>query len=224
MLRTIIIGDVHGCIDELNLLLEKIQFCPNKDQLYFTGDLINRGPSSVEVFKRFKDLNAKAVLGNHEYWVLKRHVESEKMEEKIHRLKNQFGEHYDDFIEDVQSWPAYIETDQFILVHAGLVPGENPAKSDPFQLTTIRTWDGVGSNLNSEKDPAWFEFYQGKKLVVFGHWARLEGVNRKNVIGLDTGCVYGKKLSALVLPERKIVSVKALKIYHPVGDSSAITS
>ena len=61
--------------------------------------------------------------------------------------------------------------------------------------------------------PPWFDFYTDDKLVVFGHWAAQEGVVRENAIGLDTGCVYGKKLTALVLPERELVSVKARKQY-----------
>lgn len=215
--RTIIIGDVHGCLSELNLLLKKVQFQVGEDQLYFTGDLINRGPNSLGVFKRFKELGAVSVLGNHEYWALKRHVEASKKVPKINVLQQQFGEHYINFIEDIKRWPLYVETEDFMLVHAGLVPGEHPKESDPFLITSIRTWDGAGNNINSEKDPAWFDFYQENKLVIFGHWARLEGVFMERVIGLDSGCVYGKKLSALILPEKQIVSVDALKIYAPIS-------
>lgn len=63
---------------------------------------------------------------------------------------------------------------------------------------------------------AWFEFYRGPKLFVFGHWAQLGGIVRENVVGLDTGCVYGKKLSALILPDREIITVKAKSNYCPI--------
>ena len=76
---------------------------------------------------------------------------------------------------------------------------------------------GQKSSLKS-----WFDFYTAKKLIVFGHWAALDGIIKDNVIGLDTGCVYGKKLTALILsdfasspnsPKREIVSVQAKKQY-----------
>lgn len=216
MQRTIIIGDVHGCIEELNLLLKKVNFSQDQDELYFTGDLINRGPDSLAVYQRFKEIKGKAVIGNHEYWALKRMSEPQVSGEKVDRLREMMGSAYSRFMADIRQWPAYIETDQFILVHAGCIPTQPLAGSDPFLLTTIRTWDGVGKDLNNDRNPPWFDLYKEEKLIVFGHWAKLEGVIRKNVIGLDTGCVYGKKLSALILPERKIVSVDAKRVYHQI--------
>ncbi len=70
MQRVIVIGDVHGCLDELEQLLEKLEYCPENDILYFLGDIINRGPYSKEVFYKIKSLNAVSVLGNHEYHAL----------------------------------------------------------------------------------------------------------------------------------------------------------
>lgn len=64
-MRTLIIGDVHGCIDELRDLLTELQYRPGADRLYFIGDLINKGPSSLEVFRYFQSLDAVSILGNH---------------------------------------------------------------------------------------------------------------------------------------------------------------
>lgn len=212
--RSIIVGDVHGCLEELELLITKVNYSPEKDSLYFLGDIINRGPNSKEAFFRVMELGGRSILGNHEWQVLTSYLK-EPDSQLLAKLKNEFGSEFEVFIKQIAKWPLYIETDDFILVHAGLAPDKNPSDSDAKILTSIRTWDGEGINLSNPDCPPWFDLYKGAKLVVFGHWASLEGLIRPNVIGLDTGCVYGKKLSALILPSREIVSVKAKKIYHP---------
>ena len=114
----------------------------------------------------------------------------------------------------LEALPLYIEDKDFIVVHAGKVPNLALKDSPPEWLANIRNWDGDGSDLNRPGDPAWYEFYHQKKLIVFGHWAVRGLVERSNAIGLDSGCVYGKKLSALVLPGREIVQVSAHKAYR----------
>jgi calcineurin-like phosphoesterase family protein len=215
--RTIIIGDVHGCLDELETLLDKVNFKPGKDSLTFLGDIINRGPYSKETFIRLLELKANAVLGNHEWHVLNS-LKSGQQGWQFRKLKSEFGSSFQRFMEEIACWPVFIETDDTILVHGGLVPGEHPALSNPRILTSIRTWDGHGKNLNDPSNPPWFDLYSGDKLVVFGHWAALEGIIKTNLIGIDTGCVYGKKLTALILPTRELVSVPAGKEYFPVGE------
>ena len=79
----------------------------------------------------------------------------------------------------------------------------------------IRTWDEKGEDIKSDFNPAWYSYYKNKKTVIYGHWAN-QGLNvRENTIGLDTGCVYGYKLSGVLFPERKILQVSALKTYYP---------
>ena len=214
--RLIIIGDVHGCLDELEDLLDKVQYQAENDILYFLGDIINRGPYSKEVFFRIKDLNATSVLGNHEYHAIHgAHAEHDSGYQRY--LKKNFGKDFNDFLDDIRSWPLYIELKEYILVHGGIVPGVELMDSDPYMMTSIRTWDGMGTRLSEPENPPWFDFYKGTKQVVFGHWALLGGVNRHNVTGIDTGCVYGKRLTALILPEQKLVSVKARKAYFTDG-------
>lgn len=60
---------------------------------------------------------------------------------------------------------------------------------------------------------SWFDAYRGRTLAVFGHWAQKAPLLRRNAIGLDTGCVYGQALTALILPERRLVSVPARRVY-----------
>ena len=215
--RTIIVGDVHGCIDELNELLERLKIRPKTDRVIFIGDLINKGPASYEVYKRFKELQATSILGNHEFRVLRQVKHRAERDAPYRALKDSFGrKRFKKYLADIQKWPCFIEEDEFLVVHAGIVPDCPPKETDPGILVNIRTWDGVGKDLQNKTNPPWFDGYLGDRLVVFGHWAALGGIVRENVIGLDTGCVYGKELSALVLPDREIISVPAHKIYCPI--------
>ena len=72
--------------------------------------------------------------------------------------------------------------------------------------------------MNNPANPSWYELYRLSKLVVFGHWAKRGLVIRKNVMGLDTGCVYGNQLTAVVLPEKTLFQVPAKQIYEAVQD------
>lgn len=216
--RTLIIGDVHGCDKELARLLKEVQADPASDRILFIGDLINKGPSSRGVWELFRQMNGQAILGNHELSLL------ELVAGKFHKhskyfeiLQKDFGPHFTEFVQDISNWPLWFEDHELLLVHAGLVPGLHPDQTDPWALTTIRTWDGEGSDLKNPKNPPWFDFYAGNDLVVFGHWAALGGLERPRIIGLDTGCVYGGKLTCLILPERKLVSVPAKKAYASIN-------
>ena len=215
--RTIIVGDVHGCIDELNELIERLRIQPMLDRVIFIGDLINKGPASYQVYKRFKQLQAISILGNHEFRILRQAKRRAERDAPYRALKESFGrKEFKKYLADIRRWPCFIEDNEFLVVHAGIVPDHPPRETNPEILVNIRTWDGVGKDLQNKSNPPWFEGYYGDRLVVFGHWAALGGIVRKNVIGLDTGCVYGKELSALVLPNREVISIPAHKIYCPI--------
>lgn len=215
--RKIIIGDVHGCHRELKKLLKKVGADPKQDDIVFIGDLINKGPSSRGVWELYREMEAVSLMGNHELSLL------ELVEGKFHKhnkyydiLHQDLGSHFDDFVADVRGFPLWLEDHDLMMVHAGLVPGLHPDQADPWHLVTIRTWDGEGEDLKNDANPPWFDLYDGDDLVVFGHWAALGGLDRPKVVGLDTGCVYGGKLTCLILPERKFVSVKAKKAYASI--------
>lgn len=214
--RTIIIGDIHGCFEELGELLSKLEFQVGRDRLISVGDLVNKGPRSVDVLRFFASSNSEAVLGNHELAFLEALASSTSLPSPWRKLREEMGDELDYWLRWLRSLPLYIEEEGFLVVHAGLEPGRHPSESSANLLTRIRTWDGRGDCLYREGDPPWFDFYKGEKLVVHGHWARLGLVQRHNTIGLDTGCVYGRSLSALVLPERQIESVQAKGIYCPI--------
>lgn len=202
-MRTLIIGDVHGCLRELDLLLSKAGYRAGHDRLIFVGDLINKGPSSLAVLERAYELKAEVVIGNHEYALL-------------YQFDKGAIPHFPkEIVNWMRTWPTYIETDDFIVVHGGVIPGLHPGDSEDKVLVQIRHWNEELQAHGNTSDPAWFDLYTGKKLVVFGHWATEGLIWRDNAIGLDTGCVYGKKLSCLIMPGKELVQVDALEEYAP---------
>ena len=109
----------------------------------------------------------------------------------------------------------YVEDEDFLVVH-GLKPGFHPSQTGARILTKIRTWDGLGEELKDMDNPAWHDFYQDEKVVIYGHWA-YQGLHlTKNTIGLDSGCVYGNQLSGVMLPEREIIQVQAKEFIFPI--------
>lgn len=215
-MRKIIIGDVHGCADEFRQLLQEVHFQKGVDQLYMVGDLINRGPKSKEAYQLLKEYGGISVLGNHELHLIHDSQGVDTQKRWVQGFKEMWGEGFEEYIADLKTWPLFVEEEEFFLVHAGISPEIHPKDTDPRILTRIRTWDGLGEDLHNEEHPAWFDLYKGEKPIIFGHWAALEGVIQSNVIGLDTGCVYGKKLTAVIFPSRKLVSVKSAKAYCPI--------
>ncbi len=216
--RTIIVGDIHGCLDEFEELLKKVCFEQRKDRLILLGDLINKGPNSLGVLKKAHEFRCQVVLGNHEdNFIQSARNPSAYRSQSFEKLKSEMSEEFEFWAKWMEELPKFIEDKTFLVVHAGLRPDYHPKKTDKRILTRIRTWDGVGENLFSEDDPPWFDLYSGNKLVVFGHWASLGLMVRPLAICLDSGCVYGKQLSALLLPERKIIQVDAKKEYEKIN-------
>ena len=204
--RTIFIGDVHGCLLEAKALVEILHPEP-QDRVIFLGDLINRGPNSTGMVRFVHDSGFESLLGNHEDDYL-REFETDK---KYSELRENLGDQLHEWLKER---PLFIETDDFIAVHAGLEPGKHPSESSRDLLVNIRTWDGIGIDLGNPNNPPWYDFYDGSKPVIYGHWAR-NGLNFKsNIIGLDSGCVYGKRLTAIVLERRELVQLKALRRYY----------
>jgi len=217
--RTIIIGDVHGCIDELHHLLEKMNYSGN-DRLIFVGDLINKGPDSRGVLEFVDSLDAEVILGNHELGFLHFIHGTYDGNREMRETKAQLNPVLDHWVAWMESLPTFIETPNFLVIHAGLPPDTAPEKVDRYITTNIRTWDGAGQDLNNPDNPPWYELVNYDKLIVFGHWARKGLIERDDAIGLDSGCAYGKQLSGLELPSRKIHQVEAKKVYCEPGEDT----
>ena len=211
--QTLIVGDVHGCADEFSRILEISGYHKNM-RLVLVGDLIHKGPDSLGVLRLTESLGAEAVMGNHELGFLRYLAKGGSFHAGFEQVRQQLGSECAKWADYLRSLPLFIETEDWMVVHAGLEPGRHPSETSAKILTRIRTWDGKGERLERPGDPPWFDLYRGKQLVVFGHWARRGLVIRPNAIGLDTGCVYGQQLSAVLLPQRKIFQVPAKRVYQ----------
>ena len=209
--RTVIIGDVHGCSVELAKLLGAAEIT-EKDNIICVGDLISKGPDSRSVMEwAMATPNLRCVLGNHEERLLERWISGEKpdAQSSAGETFRQLGDSLEESMNFIRSWPLYVEGDGFVVVHAGLDPRKPTLEKQSLRdLTTIRMPEGM--------DIPWYEAYTGERLVVFGHWSKPEPVIRPNAIGIDTGCVYGGHLTALILPEKRLVSVPAERSYFKV--------
>lgn len=201
-MRRIFVGDVQGCLGALRRLLAAVAFQAGDDRLLPVGDLVNKGPDSDGVLRLCVELGAESVLGNHDLWFL-RH----------------------DRVRDpaLQAWlagqPVVRQHPDLIQIHGGLHPHWDDARLD--RLTTdeidyavnVRYCDPAGNRPEADWPPPgppfrpWDDFYRGTRRVVFGHWARRGLVVRRRCVGLDTGCVYGGRLSAWIAEEDRIVQV-----------------
>jgi diadenosine tetraphosphatase ApaH/serine/threonine PP2A family protein phosphatase len=206
--RTIVIGDVHGCLDELKDLLRAVAAKP-EDRMISVGDLICKGPDSRGVVEwAMETANLECILGNHELRFLNCWRRGVVPDIKPYDLDayRQFGGRYEDAMRFLARWPLTASGPGFLVVHAGFDPREGLEWQSSVSLTTLRRLKDTGE--------PWYERYTDSTLVVYGHWAKPEPAVRRNAIGLDTGCVYGGALTALILPERRLVSVPARRVYQ----------
>jgi bis(5'-nucleosyl)-tetraphosphatase (symmetrical) len=123
-MSTYAIGDVQGCFTELQQLLEKIKFNCDKDRLWFVGDLVNRGPDSLETLRFVKDLGASAVtvLGNHDLHLIIVAAGHGKMRDDDTLQKILTSSDRDELIEWLKSLPLVYAEENYLMVHAGLLP------------------------------------------------------------------------------------------------------
>lgn len=205
------IGDIHGCREELEELLETIQRVDSRPQLFATGDVIGKGPDPIGALRLVERERISAVRGNHEAHLL-RGVEKgvEKMSTPQRKAFAGLEPEWERCVEQIEEWPLYRELPDIDLVHAGLEPGKLAlCEMDERILLTIRTWDGVGELLWNKEDPPWFRVVEWPKKVVFGHWAYQMPPTPPGFFGLDSGCVYGGWLTAWCAEEDRIVRVLA---------------
>lgn len=204
--RTIVIGDVHGCFLELQDLLRAVKAQPD-DRLISVGDLISKGPDSRAVIEwAMKTRNLECVLGNHELRLRRHWRAGTHSNEKAHDVDTyrQLGDLYEGAMLWIDKLPLTISGPGFLVVHAGFDPAEGLEWQTSAQLTNLR---------HLPDGRPWYEAYRERTLAVFGHWAKRRPVVRPNAVGLDTGCVYGGSLTALILPERILISVPARRVY-----------
>jgi predicted phosphodiesterase len=213
--RTIVIGDIHGCYDELVALLDKVR-AGALDRIVAVGDLIVKGERNREVLELFmSDARFSSVLGNHDrallrYWRGKK----KKLNEQQHacRLELESGrERYESYL---ASLPLTLDLGAHLVVHAGLRPGVALEDQSAKDLTELRSLEG---KAKTPKGTPWYEVYDGPQTVLFGHWPHPVVRRGTCAIGLDTGCVYGYELTAYIIETGEFVQVKAARRYDVPG-------
>jgi hypothetical protein len=231
MPRTILIGDVHGCAVELSELLGRV--APTSgDRVVFVGDLVARGPDTRRVLAIVREIGAQCVLGNHEERLLSAHA-ARRTGEVPPKLSPSHAALVQSLSDEewaqLAALPLKLEFDDLGLrvVHAGLVPGVAWADQDPWMLTHVRSIDENGEPSARWGRP-WGVSYAGPEHVVFGHNAQSVPQLHPFATGIDTGCVYGGALTALVLDHgapipaiadrpAALVSVRARQAYKDYG-------
>lgn len=218
MRRTLLIGDVHGCNDELGELLKVALWTP-EDRLVLVGDLVAKGPDSQGVVQRCRELGALAVLGNHDAHLLGVHAGTSQKPHHA-RLAQSMREEDWAYLDQLPLWLDFPELN-CLVVHAGLIPTVELERQPRHVLLNIRSLDAEGrASMRVDGGVPWASRWPGPRHVVFGHDA-LRGLQRHSyATGLDTGCVYGRELTGLWLPEHKLVSVKAHRVWQPVDSGS----
>jgi bis(5'-nucleosyl)-tetraphosphatase (symmetrical) len=226
--RTIFVSDVHGCIDELNELLRTLSYDEKSDRLILLGDLIDRGPDSVAVVQKARKMRFECVMGNHEAKYLK-WLRSQGSRADVYDGKSYYSQFSDDDINYIANLPAYIQLEDVVAVHAGLKPGISISAQHKDDLMYLRYADTDGrfvslkkiNKIGKEAADAhfWTEHGPFETNIVYGHQVWDEPhidryADGTAAYGIDTGCCFGGKLTALIWETKEIVQVQAKKVYY----------
>jgi bis(5'-nucleosyl)-tetraphosphatase (symmetrical) len=265
---TYIVGDIQGCFDELQLLLEQVNFSSENDQLWLAGDLVARGPKSLDTLRFVRSLGGSAVvvLGNHDLHLLAVSLGLFKAKAKDKTQAILDADDREELLHWLRQQPLLAEHDEFVMSHAGISPQwglqqARNANEEIVQLLQSDQWSWLIENMYDNQPDTWhsdlkeieryryiinaftrmrFCFSDGRldmacklppkentaselvpwfeitnrikleKPVLFGHWAALEGYNGTDVIGLDTGCVWGGTLTMLRWEDKQYFTQPAL--------------
>ncbi|MDX6693264.1 MAG: hypothetical protein QOF02_867 [Blastocatellia bacterium] len=210
--RTIVVGDIHGCYDELTALLDKATFGA-QDRVVSVGDLVVKGRKNRQVLDLFiADERFRAVLGNHDralcrYW----NGEQVSLKDSQERARIELAADEARYAAYLQSLPLMIDLGSHLVVHAGVRPGVALAEQAVEDLTELRT---LGPDRTNREGVPWYDEYDGDKTVLFGHWPAPAPRRGPRALGLDTGCVYGFQLTAYIIETAELLSVEALRAYE----------
>lgn len=210
--RSIIIGDVHGCADELQDLLQAVQHTAD-DRVFFVGDLVARGPDSRAVLDICRRTRAQGVLGNHEARLLEA-----RNARRAGELGPRLGPSHAQLMSELSSadWelleglPLTLSLAEHgaVIVHAGIVPGVPLDEQKREDLLKMRALEPDGTATSSWRERSWAQDYHGPLHVIFGHNATSGLQLHPYATGLDSGCVYGGALTALMLePKARVPGI-----------------
>lgn len=240
-MRTLVIGDVHGCLDELRDLLNAASFVKGTDHLVFVGDLMDRGPEPAACVRFARELGALCVESNHDEKFPRffkheanRLATGKKNPMKLSAERAAQGRMLsEDDIAWLKGLPNVLHiAPNMVVVHAGLEPAFKVADQSDA-VVRVRYVDAAGEmkgySEGSLEQPAntvlWAERWKGPESVIYGHSVhsltepRVDRFEGGACYGIDTGCVFGGFLCAAIVVEGRepeFVLVKARKCYHPL--------
>ncbi len=234
--RRIYVGDVQGCREPLERLLAKVRVDPASDRVLCAGDLVNRGPDSAGVLRLHRTLGAASVLGNHDLYLLDVAAGRARASERVTFGDVLGADDRDELIAWLDRRPLAVVSDDVVLVHAALRPTWRDLETLDAVLTARRrAQETVGRSAWNDDDVRfavsarfttpdgrqpdqdwpppgppfvnWVDLWKGPRTVVFGHFARQGLLVRPFARGIDTGCVYGGRLTAWIAEEDRLESV-----------------
>jgi len=226
MMRTIVIGDVHGCIDELKLLLKEVDFKKGNDRCIIVGDLVDRGPDSAGVVSFCVENSIESVMGNHDEKHIRNARNLERHPDSRVKLTDSEKDMWKKLSQNQQQWLSSLPNliwinETTVCVHAGLMTDIEPKDTHQRILHRIRyveqrksksgslNWEmsrmkitDDGGFLRPRGSVPWTDVYGGKYNVVYGHWARedvkIDKYENSFALGIDTSSCFGGKLTAAI--------------------------
>ncbi len=268
-MATYAIGDLQGCFDSLQQMLGKIGFRESEDRLWFVGDLVNRGPQSLEILRFIKSLGERAVsvLGNHDLHLLmvaEGHIKPHRKDTLDDILD---APDRDELLTWLRGQPLMHAEEEYAMVHAGLLPSWSIGKALDLARETEHAlqgsgWRGLLAQMYGNQPDCWDDALSGYErlrviinamtrlrictpegrmqlsyksvieeiprgylpwfvvpgrrsagtTVICGHWSALGLRVEKNLLALDSGCLWGRSLSAVRLEDRRIYQVSCPKL------------
>lgn len=207
-MKTFIVGDIHGCYDEFIGLVEQMNV-QEDDQIISVGDIVDRGPKSLEVYHYFRSRkNALVLMGNHE----KKHLNG-LLNYAQEIVKLQFGNEYEDFLSWAKSLPYYKDTEDVLIVHAAFEHDQPIEKQREDVLCGSTSGDRYLQKKYLE-GTFWTDYYDDQKAIIYGHHVVGDFPEIKNnTMGIDTGCCHGGKLTAIEIPGFIVHQVQSKKDY-----------
>ena len=208
MPKTFVIGDIHGCYDELICLIKKMGV-DAEDMLVSVGDIVDRGNKSKEVYEYFNNRpNSIVIVGNHQ----RKHING-VLSYAQEIVKVQFGQDYQTFLNWLNTLSYSYETEEAIIVHAAF-EHDKLLKEQKDEVLSGSTSGERYLEKKYEPDTHWTDYYKGNKPIIYGHHVVGESPKIKNnIYGIDTGACHGGFLTAIELPGFRIHQVRSNEDY-----------
>jgi bis(5'-nucleosyl)-tetraphosphatase (symmetrical) len=276
-MATYAIGDLQGCLQPLRELLDYVAFEPGQDRVWLVGDLVNRGPESLEVLRFVRELGESAVtvLGNHDLYLIMQAAGFGKASKDDTLAPILEAPDRNELLAWLRAQPLFHVEGRYAMVHAGLLPSWTTAQALALsaEVTTALTaknyktflgrmwgseptrwdddltgWDRLrvvvnamtrmryvttegamefrapGNKAPPEQGPVgcvpWFDVPKrasADHAIVCGHWSALGFRQRKDLIALDTGCLWGGSLTAVRLEDRRVFRLPCPQAVKPSG-------